>query len=783
MTFTVDLNQSKRQFLIYGNENQENQLSFEHRNFIFGRNGAGKTTLCDLIEEQLSDKYNVRVFKGFSNLLSENEELNGIILGEKNVEIEKEIKDLEIYRKKYTGQLGKKQEILNSLTFKSEYDDQESLPDNIESSEECREELEAKRLLNQKEKEIDEFHKKQARKIKEHNNFRISINNYDKNDFKNEIGKAKKLDEKLVKQYKELLQKEKLPKCNYSFERLLEFDPDYWINKTDDLISKNFQKPIDIEELDDSEKRKFAKLGLEIHEIGDHCAFCSGLITEDRLNLLKKFFSSVETETYKEELNDFILELKNSISEFKDMEELDKSDFNPKHKEKIDEYKLKIKEYTDNILLLLEKCKTLTQEKLNDIYNDFTKEKIQFPDFNLENQFFIELQELIVANNEEAKNFQNEKEKYKDQLRYHYIYLSLEKTDDYKEGWQGYREELNQKSLLENNYKNKTENRLKKKNELLGKEDGSEEDTISYFEAKLAEVEIKLEELRTSIKSTSKLAREINKRLKLSGKINLELVSVRNDESEIDTYKIQSTDREGHVYIRNITEISTGEKNIIAFLYFIGSLRADNNTKSKIIIFDDPMTSNDDNMQYLIIAELQRLYAGQLGSFDNNKDYLVCLTHNVHFYINVHPKFRSTDEKTIYDNNGFYYFRDGYIEKISNEKEDITNFYEALWRDLSKLYEEDLTDSMLNNMRRIIETYIHFNKLIDNQFFEGMEEHKKLFNATAHMLDDYSVNGNGKSKEEILQLFYKLFENNHAVEHFKANAPELYLNVPDSNSD
>lgn len=75
---------------------------------------------------------------------------------------------------------------------------------------------------------------------------------------------------------------------------------------------------------------------------------------------------------------------------------------------------------------------------------------------------------------------------------------------------------------------------------------------------------------------------------------------------------------------RSINTLSTGEKNIVAFLWFISSLEGNSNhsINPKIILFDDPMTSNDDTCQYLIISELQRLIK------KNSTDQLFIFTHN-----------------------------------------------------------------------------------------------------------------------------------------------------------
>lgn len=45
------------------------ELKLKHRNFIFAKNGSGKSTLTDVMKEQFSDNYDVRVFQDFRLLL------------------------------------------------------------------------------------------------------------------------------------------------------------------------------------------------------------------------------------------------------------------------------------------------------------------------------------------------------------------------------------------------------------------------------------------------------------------------------------------------------------------------------------------------------------------------------------------------------------------------------------------------------------------------------------------------------------------------------------------
>lgn len=47
----------------------------------------------------------------------------------------------------------------------------------------------------------------------------------------------------------------------------------------------------------------------------------------------------------------------------------------------------------------------------------------------------------------------------------------------------------------------------------------------------------------------------------------------------------------------------------------------------KIIVLDDPITSNDDLLQYLMIAEIKALFE----SFKETNNCAILLTHDVHF--------------------------------------------------------------------------------------------------------------------------------------------------------
>src|SRR5262249_33507477 len=132
---------------------------------------------------------------------------------------------------------------------------------------------------------------------------------------------------------------------------------------------------------------------------------------------------------------------------------------------------------------------------------------------------------------------------------------------------------------------------------------------------------------------------------------------------------------------------------------------------------DDPMTSNDDTMQYLMIGELQNFYR-QLS--DNN--FFILLTHNCHFYLNVRPnrakKYKQNGKEiNFYEKYGNYclLFDGKYtsIKNIEDGKQDFKTNYELLWKEIQFLYEEKnaTADIMLNPFRKICETYMNFNSI------------------------------------------------------------------------
>ena len=258
-------------------------------------------------------------------------------------------------------------------------------------------------------------------------------------------------------------------------------------------------------------------------------------------------------------------------------------------------------------------------------------------------------------------------------------------------------------------------------------------------------------------------AERINKYLRGLGEQSFQLILVEGEQK--GQYAVQ--DMQGNK--RSISTLSTGEKNIVAFLWFMLDLENPDKLteKQRIIVFDDPMNSNDDTTQYLIIVSIQKLLKNL-----NDTDQVFILTHNIHFYINVRYKWWNGSTKQNYEKTTIHLVKSSAgssFRLLTSEAEDLKTTYEALWAELRWMYEQHKPEFMLNPIRRIFETYGKFNQIDASVLYCGNEIAEKLFNVNSHSvedIEDFNSDPNGRNREEIMNLVKEIFNNNNAISHF-----------------
>lgn len=713
-------------------------------NFVFGKNGTGKSSICDLIRIQNSNGekgYNAYIFQGFESVISEDQKLNAIVLGEENTKIDKIIK-------KYESEIADIQVKIDAE--KSRIIEPQDKSENLYTQK-----LKLEKKKRDKENKEQKFYSNSASKIANIKDPVVveNVKNYNKNSFQGEIEDALKspiLSDEEIATLKETIastQKQEVEEIS-----LDEIDFAVLQEDVENLLLKTVQPSIKITELDnDNKKRQFAEIGKDCHSAGDTCAFCGNIVTNERLQKLEKYFSSSEIDKFTKELSDKLIEIKNYENELKKII-IQEEAFYPEFKNSISKILLKLDKNKLKQQNLLKKLKDSLEEKQKNLFDIVPYKSEELPS-KLGGEI-KKYNKLVKENNEYTKNLKDNKTKARTKLRYNAIAKIIRKSnlEEIKTGLSNAISSLDDK---------KEEIQIVKEN-------------IEGYEKNQKEKQEEIDKQLLKTKNTEILAKNINKKLENYTNFTLER---KNDQGR-EFYEIKEK-IEGEEKTRPVEELSTGEKNIVALLYFIESLNDSENSsdKPKFIVFDDPMNSNDDTMQYLIANEILKLVK-QVNK-PKNKDKILILTHNVLFYLNITRDIKNEyrlkkkgDGNSInpYEEINFYrimsYNGKTKIQKLRKDSEDFKTQYESLWFELIFLYKMKKPELMCNPARRIIESYISFTK--KENFYKDNKDAKNLFNANSHNgILDPTTDLLGKTSEDIKNILHECFKNNNGEDHFK----------------
>ena len=227
-------------------------------------------------------------------------------------------------------------------------------------------------------------------------------------------------------------------------------------------------------------------------------------------------------------------------------------------------------------------------------------------------------------------------------------------------------------------------------------------------------LESEIAELNKKIISTAPTIKSINDLLRDSG---FQGFFLREKRGHQNVYEVVRQD--GQV----AEKLSEGERNFIAFLYFYHLVRgghADTDVgKDKIIVIDDPVSSMDSSVLFIVSTLVREM----IEVCHNNADYLdnqvegdyikqiFVLTHNVYFHreitYNQTHRYNCVSFYTVCkeSNNSSVRLCTRQSQKVPTEQENfnpVQNSYAALW---SEYREVDTAIPVLNVIRRILEYY------------------------------------------------------------------------------
>lgn len=411
--------------------------------------------------------------------------------------------------------------------------------------------------------------------------------------------------------------------------------------------------------------KEWLRVGFDIHKDRQKpikCEFCKNEISEQRLKELANYFSDT--------LRNLISEIERIINDISldklPKLEIDKGQFYAEFQPEISNL---YNDFYNRMETIRDEFKNLRQ-KLIDKKNNPTQEiNYSFDDIiktikNINNIIF-KINEIIKKHNEKSQDFENRR------------------RDD------AYKLEISNISKIKSEY-----NAINDELEKINSETVTLNRNIKTLETKKMELELKLKE-------HSIVAEEFNKLLSsFLGRQEIRLEPVE------DGYRIK---RNGNI----ANNLSEGERNAIALIFFLIKLEEENfDRQNGIIVIDDPVSSFDSQNLYgafgLIKERLKRINPLQIFIFTHNfpffrlvRNWMKYETRNNEFYqIKTKIKIKQMVRYSI-------------IEKIDKLLTENTSEYSYLFKLIYKrATEEDSNlekDYILPNViRKFLENYLSF---------------------------------------------------------------------------
>lgn len=289
------------------------------------------------------------------------------------------------------------------------------------------------------------------------------------------------------------------------------------------------------------------------------------------------------------------------------------------------------------------------------------------------------------------------------------------------------------------------------------------------FKEKHRLLEIEINKLSLDVTSSEPTVIQINTTLKTYG---LNSFSIVPSEKEDNHYEIQRED--GTLAESTLSE---GEITFITFLYFLqiakNSLEEGKTSEDKILIIDDPISSLDSNVLY-VVSTLIKSILKDVREDKGNILQVILLTHNVFF----HKEVSFIDGRTtkLKDINYWILRKRNKITSVQvfGQENPIHSSYELLWKELRN---ESSLVSIQNTMRRIIENYFRLlgkyqdDKLIGE--FENKEEQDicraliSWINDGSHSInDDLFIEYQDETIANYKSVFKAIFEKTNHLEHY-----------------
>ena len=508
--------------------------------------------------------------------------------------------------------------------------------------------------------EIDRIHDRRKGKVKiqkkpQNESVEKVIELY-KSDY-NDAKKIEKDDKKLLK----IIGDDTIEKQIAQIENLkpLTFSTSALIDDVKTIFKEKFGEDISIPTY---EVVQWIEAGLKIHKEGDNCKFCGGHIDYSAISSKFKQYKENKKQKAIEKLKEFEKQLQNTLDSIKNVGK-ESITYSLNLGNQVEQYFSSIYEKQNNFETLITSC----QSKITNIEN-----QVVF-DFELLTEILVSIENAITFINKIKSDQLSElriKQNNLTTLVKGAIGLEILQSVTVKD-------KLKEVKAKEDDHKEKQDNNKKKQQEIQD-----------------------LKQQKSLTKDFADFISQILNDINISLKVSLDIDN-RN-------YIIKSTDENATLTINDISE---GEKNLLALLFFYYELFIDNkqqNIKKEIelITVDDPISSMDDSNKFYILELIKSLLESpnvQTFVFTHSWDDFCNLSYGKKSWENNQPY--ATFE--IRKNNGT-----SVLAKLTGKEKPYKYLFKEIYEFSQKSEDELKSECEIyhypNVMRRIFEEWYSF---------------------------------------------------------------------------
>ena len=216
---------------------------------------------------------------------------------------------------------------------------------------------------------------------------------------------------------------------------------------------------------------------------------------------------------------------------------------------------------------------------------------------------------------------------------------------------------------------------------------------------------------------------------------------------------------ESNISFKNI--LSEGDKNTIAFSFFLAKINTKDDLSNQIIVFDDPLTSLDQNRRNATIHQLILLY--------QKSEQLIVLSHNLHFLIELNSisRIKKVDKKSL----RIIKVNDASsISEYQIKKDWIDNYQKALQS--MKLFldcpSDENKEDAINSIRISLETFIKL------KFCCFIPDPDQTFGTIVRNLQESDCKFNNSDKEYVIDKLNQLVSISWRGHHGSIEERDIY---------